>query len=252
MIKLGFDDEDTSDSVARLFQKTGDLNRAFTLNALAMDMARARNKSVEEATQDLIRVMAGRGMRTLVDYNVQIKKGASVTQQLADIQKKTKGQAEEYSKTTAASLDELSISWQNLKESVGEFLVKGLRLPKLFNKISEGLTGMTDAINNLISGKAHPMTALKEFFSGVRTFLPRWSNAQQRILPVFASGGIMKNTGLAMLHAGERVTPASQVSSGRGATVNFYGGITNTSNQSLDAIGRRIARQIELSNQGAF
>jgi tape measure domain-containing protein len=44
------------------------------------------------------------------------------------------------------------------------------------------------------------------------------------------------------------IVPNNQISNS--ATVNFYGNINNTSNASLDDIGRRISRQIQLASQG--
>lgn len=64
------------------------------------------------------------------------------------------------------------------------------------------------------------------------------------------AGGIMPYTGMAMLHKGERVTPAGMFAGGGEVTINFYGNINNTSQQSLEDIGRILARQISLSRMG--
>jgi len=68
-------------------------------------------------------------------------------------------------------------------------------------------------------------------------------------IPAFASGGVMQNDGLAYLHKGEMVVPRDQVTN-NSMNVNFYGNINNTSNASLDEIGQRIGRQIQLASQG--
>ena len=121
--------------------------------------------------------------------------------------------------------------------------------------------------------------SIKDIFGGVIDFVAiRWSSGVDRLLgflrkikdiynqisgglrkvginigtiPNFQSGGIMKNDGFAYLHKGEKVTPsASVINNDQGVTVQFYGNINNTANASLDAIGQRIGRQIQLSNQG--
>ena len=70
-------------------------------------------------------------------------------------------------------------------------------------------------------------------------------------IPEFQSGGIMPQDGLAYLHKGEQITPAASViNNDQGVNVNFSGNVTNTTNASLDAIGQRIGRQIELARQG--
>lgn len=70
------------------------------------------------------------------------------------------------------------------------------------------------------------------------------------LIPSFQTGGIMPYDGIAYLHKGERVTPSASVTNNNTPTINFYGNITNTSNASLDAIGQRIGRQIQLVSQG--
>lgn len=48
-----------------------------------------------------------------------------------------------------------------------------------------------------------------------------------------------------------RIIPNNQITNNdNGVTVNFYGNIANTANASLDAIGARISRQIQLASQG--
>ena len=63
----------------------------------------------------------------------------------------------------------------------------------------------------------------------------------------------MPYTGLAYLHKGERITPSEFIANkGSSVVVNFYGDINNTSNTSLDDIGRRISRSITLAQQGVL
>lgn len=77
-------------------------------------------------------------------------------------------------------------------------------------------------------------------------------NAVKGILG-FQTGGIMPHDGIAYLHKGEKVTASPFVTNNdNGVTINFYGNISNTSNASLDDIGRRLSRQLELARQGVL
>lgn len=137
--KLGFDDEDAAESVAKLFQRTGDLNQAMKLNSLAMDIARAKQISLGDASKIVNLALSGNA-RALKEYGIELKDGVKPMKALEELQKSVAGQAEAYSKTTSGQLEILSVQWGNLKESLGETLVNGL-----------GVNGWLDALNKKIS-----------------------------------------------------------------------------------------------------
>lgn len=121
-IKLGFDDEDTANSLAKLYQRTGSVTQAIKLNTLAMDLARAKSIDLGSAT-NLVNLALSGGGRALLQYGIIIKDTASPLEALAELQKKVGGQAEAASKTFAIQMEALNIQITNVKESIGNALI---------------------------------------------------------------------------------------------------------------------------------
>src|ERR1700733_4915110 len=66
-LKLGFDNEEAAVSIAKLYQRTGDVNQAISLNNLAMDLSRAKHLDLGTAANLVGLVMSGNG-RILKQY----------------------------------------------------------------------------------------------------------------------------------------------------------------------------------------
>jgi TP901 family phage tail tape measure protein len=67
---------------------------------------------------------------------------------------------------------------------------------------------------------AHAFTMLSQIMNAAGSFFPGGAVATTAV-PALASGGDIQSSGLAFLHAGERVVPAAQVRHGSGAPVNL-------------------------------
>lgn len=69
----------------------------------------------------------------------------------------------------------------------------------------------------------------------------------------FESGGIVPQTGLAMVHEGEKVIPkgAHATPQGEGVTINVYGNVNAGSEDQIKDFGRIVARQFKLNQMGA-
>lgn len=119
--KLGFDDEDASVSMAKLFQRTGDVTKALELNQLAMDLARAKSIDLETATTLVGQVLSGNG-KVLKQYGIDIKDSATPLEALGELHDKVKGQALAFSETTAGAMARVKVETDNLRESVGDAL----------------------------------------------------------------------------------------------------------------------------------
>lgn len=69
----------------------------------------------------------------------------------------------------------------------------------------------------------------------------------------FQTGGIVPATGMYQLHAGEIVRPSgSFTNGGGGTTIIINGGVNNTNGLTIEQIEKRLARQLQLSRQGAY
>ena len=122
-VKLGFDDEDTAQSLARFYQRTNDVNRALKLNQVAMDLSRAKSLELEDASRMVSMVLSGNG-KALKEYGIILKEGSDPLKALAELQKMVAGQSEAYSKTLSGQMETLGVVLGNLKETLGGALAE--------------------------------------------------------------------------------------------------------------------------------
>lgn len=158
-VRKGFDDEDAMESASRLAQKNKDVTEGIRLQALAMDVARGRNISLEQATNLVIKAQMGQAgaVRRL---GIDIDKSAKSKEILAAMESKFAGQADAYAKTQAGAADRLRVSWENFQESVGEKLIP--IIAKLMQKMadfSDWLTENWPRIWAQVKAKAQPILA---------------------------------------------------------------------------------------------
>ena len=145
--KLGFDNEEASQSIARLYQRTGNLTDAIKMNALAMDLARAKNLDLTTASNMVGMVMSGNG-KILKQYGIDIKDTATPLEALGQLQDKVGGQAQAFGNTFAGQSLVLQESMANLQEEIGAVLIP--ILVQLMQKIAP-------VIEKIISWtQAHP------------------------------------------------------------------------------------------------
>lgn len=142
----GLDDEDLSESFARLALKTGDSTKALALNAQVMDVARGRHIDVAQASvllgkawdgnvsalkrlgvsvapvtaaQDALRASGDRVTQGAMEQAKAQDKIATRQAGLAALQRAYGGQAAAYAETAAGAQARLAVSWENLQEVIG-------------------------------------------------------------------------------------------------------------------------------------
>jgi hypothetical protein len=187
-LKLGFDNEEAANSLGKLFQRTKDVTEANKLNALAMDLARAKNISLSQASDTVGMVLSGNG-KILKQFGIAVDETKSPMEQLAQLQGKVAGQADAFSKTFAGQKEILTQNVGEMKEAIGGALlpvvtqlgqallpiVLGISKwtqenPELFNKIVlvtgaiAGLMLVVGPIAAVISGVTTAVTALNAAF----------------------------------------------------------------------------------------
>jgi hypothetical protein len=121
-LKLGFDNEESALSLAKLYQITGDVTEAVKLNAVAMDLARAKNIDMTTATTLVGQVLAGNG-KALKQYGIDIKDSATPLEALSVLQGKIAGQAQAYANTFAGASEILKQQFGELEEQIGSVLL---------------------------------------------------------------------------------------------------------------------------------
>lgn len=132
-VKLGFDDEDAAVSIAKLYQRTGDLTQAGYLNATAMDLARAKHMDLTTAGNLVGLVLSGNG-KLLKQYGIDLKDAATPMEAITELHDKLAGQADAYASTWEGNMAILSVVFGNLKETVGQYI-----LPLLTDFLQKGI-----------------------------------------------------------------------------------------------------------------
>lgn len=124
-VKMGFDDEAAAESLAKLYQRTGDLTKATELNNIAMDLARAKSIDLESASRLVGMVMSGNG-RALKEFGIEIDETLPPMAALGVLAQKVAGQSEAFAETFQGKMMVMSESVSNLKDAFGGALIEGL------------------------------------------------------------------------------------------------------------------------------
>lgn len=139
--RLAFSDGDLRDSLSQLVGVTHDVNQAFNVQSVAMDLARFKGISLQEASVALTRVEAGK-YRALADLGIVLKAGATQVEALAAVEKVAAGQADAYAKSQAGALDRAGVAIENFQEKLG-------------GKFAPAVANAADAGTNLLNSLDH-------------------------------------------------------------------------------------------------
>lgn len=282
-VKLGFDDEAAAESIALLFQRTGDLTKATELNNLAMDLARAKSIDLESASNMVGMVLSG-NTKILKQYGIEIDETLTPMEQLDELQKKVGGNAAAFANTFPGQMAILSETWSNFKDQIGETLVTALMpyiqafngwlqnpdTKKKFDEWTARFKEWADVIIPvLIETFKIWFKVIKEIFDILvkvgDAILAAVSAAQKLVSLVGnkfgggkAAGGPVSGgtTYLVGEEGPELFTPSTsgaiipnhQLGGGGGIVVNINGG-TYLSEEAAEAIGDMIIQQLGMSNQ---
>jgi hypothetical protein len=132
---LGFLDDDMRASMIRLIPVTRDVNRAFDLQAVAMDVARLKTIPLLDASNLVGLAMSG-NTRALKQLGIELKTGATKTEILGEIMRVTAGQAEIFAGKMAGTVARVGNTWKEFQDDVGTGVVDAL------DKAATGLSYM--------------------------------------------------------------------------------------------------------------
>lgn len=116
--QLAFTDDDVRDGLNQLIPRTHDIAQANKLNALAMDLARAKGMSLGEAATLVGKAYSGQAS-ALKRVGINIKNTKDSTAALAELQKMVSGQADKYAGTTQGAMERMDIATSEAMESIG-------------------------------------------------------------------------------------------------------------------------------------
>ena len=117
-----FDDEDLYKSFANLARVTGSTTKATQLQGVAMDVARARGMSLEQATNLVTKAHNGQGS-ALKKLGIVLDRNATGTQAVAALQDQFGGSAARYGKSAAGAADAMDLAWGNFQEDIGKLII---------------------------------------------------------------------------------------------------------------------------------
>lgn len=120
--RTAFDDSVQRQSLTNLITTTGSYEQALSLLPLAMDIARAKGMDLAAAS-DLVGRVAMGNTGILSRYGIVLEEGATAQEALAMMQERFAGQADAYGKTNAAAAELMSQQWDNLKETIGTYVI---------------------------------------------------------------------------------------------------------------------------------
>lgn len=123
--KLAFADDEQRESLGALIAVTKDSGKALTLQRTAMDLARLKGMDLNTATTLLGKVYGG-NIGILARYGIQLEKGTTATEAIAEIQRRAAGQAEAYADTTNGAMESMMLAFDDVVEDIGAALLPAL------------------------------------------------------------------------------------------------------------------------------
>lgn len=154
---LAFSDDEQRESLRALVAVTKDVDKALAVQRTAMDLARLKGMNLADATTLLGKVYGG-NVGILSRYGIQLRKGATATEALAEIQKRAAGQAETYADSAIGKVTRRQIEASNAAEDLGRALIP---LDVAFNDMATGgIRLFADTVGKLTSAGVGGMPEL--------------------------------------------------------------------------------------------
>jgi len=145
---LAFSDDATRNSLASLTESTGSVEEAMKRLPIAMDLARAKNISLESASK-LLGKVSDENTKALKKYGIVMEEGATATDVLAKVQQIAGGQAEVYGNSTAGSIAKVKDQVGEFQESIGASLGPAMQFIALGAPMAQGMSIAGGAIGGM-------------------------------------------------------------------------------------------------------
>lgn len=161
----GFDDERLLGTFQKFVRSTGDVTEALRLNAIAANVARGADIELEQATKIVLRAQAGQA-RGLAVLGVEVKKGATGVQLLAELEEKFARAAEVHGNTAAGAQARFAVAVENTQQVIAEDY-----LPAITDAFNEGADWLNQtenqeriqrAVNQVVDDGAEVVHALAD------------------------------------------------------------------------------------------
>ncbi len=173
----GFDDELITTTFINFVRRTGDVTKALNLNAIAVDVARGRNISLEASSALVTRASLGMA-GSLRRVGIAAKDGASATELLNLLQQKYAGSAEAYGRTAAGAQERFRVAIENTQEAIGTALLpsitKALDAATKWLNNTDNQKKIQDAANETADKGSKAIGYLADAYNVGKTVLGPW------------------------------------------------------------------------------
>lgn len=132
----GIDDELITRTFTLFVRRTDDVTKALRFSAIAADVARGRNISLESAASLVTRASLGMA-GALRRVGIAAENGATATELLELLQRKYAGSAEAYGRTAAGAQARFAVALENTQEIIGTALLPSIT--RLLDRATEWL-----------------------------------------------------------------------------------------------------------------
>lgn len=122
---LGFTGTETEASLVGLVTATHDLGKATADQNIAMDLARLKHISLQEASDALVKVEGGR-FKLLAGLGIILEKGATQEQALAAVRAAASGQSIAFANTEEGAQAKLNVAFESLQVTLGTKLLPAI------------------------------------------------------------------------------------------------------------------------------
>lgn len=119
---LAFSDDDVRESFETLLAATGNTDEALQKQSAAMDLARGKGISLQQAST-LLAKANDENVNVLRRMGITLKDGATEADLLATVQEKFGGSADAYAKSTAGQFEQAQIAMAEAQETIGGALL---------------------------------------------------------------------------------------------------------------------------------
>jgi len=171
MARLGVDDEAAMESMTRLAKVAGgDLKQGMDLAKMAADLTASGFGTLESNTDNLEKVMTGKGSRALMEYRINLSDTATTAEQLDAIHKKITQTTEDYANTVPGKIDIVKTAYGNLQETVGQGFVEAFA-----SAIDTG-TNFDDALEGINTTATYLKYTIFEVVQGVTLMIQGFKN----------------------------------------------------------------------------
>jgi hypothetical protein len=178
--RKAFSDDAQRTSLELLVGKLRDVPKALEFQATAMDLAAAKQITLEQATKALIRA-DDESIGALRKLGIAVSDQATAEENLAAVRAQVAGQAEIYANTQAGATQRIADAWGELQETVG-YAINGVIGPAL-TSLADWMqspafqAGLNELVTNVQSGAQQIGTVLTGLWTNV--VQPTWTFIQE-------------------------------------------------------------------------